>query len=186
MIYLKWNMHHFQYLSFVLEAGYSSKKNVSLELVTQPGNPDIKVTARDEVQNRLTRWDAHPGEADGSVFTHFPKRRNHVLRHAHSGAVLNSLGFCSPVHAEPRQSQMLESLAGWAALQTVCVHLQLFLLTYCPYFCTSSQSGWLLFIDLKDLTATSRCHIFIVFSCYTILCQSLPYLLILTSLRVAF
>lgn len=62
-----------------------------------------KVTARVEVQSRETRWDAHPGKADGFIFTHFPKPRDRVLRHAHSGAVLNSLGFCSPVHAEPRQ-----------------------------------------------------------------------------------
>lgn len=145
-----------------------------------------KVTARVEVQSRETRWDAHSGKADGFVFTHFLKRRDHVLRHAHSGAVLNSLGF---LQSSSCRTTPVSNASHWQAGQ-LCKQF----VSVCSCFCwpivhtffTSSQTGWLFFIDLKDLTATSRCYIFIVFSCYTILCQSVPYLLILTSLWVAF
>lgn len=82
-----------------------------------------KATARDEVQSRVTRWDTHPGKADSSLFTHFPKRRDHVFRHPHSGAVLNSPGFCSPVHAEPRQSQMLSFANSLCPIAAVSVDL---------------------------------------------------------------
>lgn len=116
-----------------------------------------KVTARDEVQSRVTRWDAHLCWLLPIYLLSEVQRPCVPSPSLRSSAEQSWFLQSSSSRTTPASNAQLckQSVSICSCFCWPIVHTLLLL----------RQAGWF-FIDLKDLTETSRCHIFTVFSCY--------------------